>query len=503
MTDPGWDIPGVARDAGTPPAADVRGSSAADSFTEHCGGGGSPRRGGKSGRRTRAGSVSACSGLSAGAFGRLADAGAAAAARTDSLPGPGALGTATAGAHSARSSASIDAPVADAATLTDIAGAGACSTSGGTPVRAAASSDSLVASNPVQALAFLNAGLEFLARANPAEWAEGLQADCLRALAVAESRQAAAHARVLAAFSVPGGGVAGDGHRSPRVWLCWQTHATRKAAATKVSWMHRLAAHPAVADALAGASVSVSWAQQIMDWTKPLPDQVRDHADQELLAAAAAGASLTDLAGIAEDIRREHARPDDDGDGDGFKDRGLRLARTFGGAGRLEADLSARCTTALETVLGSLSRPYGAEDTRTPGQRQHDALEEAMLRLIGADGLLPQQAGRPVRLELDITLQDLINGGTGSPAGPGAACDAMIQPVITGMADHDQATRHGNPHDLPGTAADDGGGDGTAAAGRSTTTACPPGSTTPATRTGGTKSSRPPPVRRPKHPGRT
>ncbi len=281
---------------------------------------------------------------------------------------------------------------------------------------------------------------------------------------MAESRQAAAHARVLAAFSVPGGGVAGDGHRSPRVWLTWQTAATRKAAATKVSWMHRLAAHPAVADALAGASVSVSWAQQIMDWTKPLPDQVRDQADQELLAAAAAGASLPDLAGIAEDIRREHARPDDDGDGDGFKDRGLRLARTFGGAGRLEADLSARCTTALETVLGSLSRPYGAEDTRTPGQRQHDALEEAMLRLIGADGMLPQQAGRPVRLELDITLQDLINGGTGSPAGPGAACDAMIQPVITGMADYDQATRHGNPHDLPGTAADDGG-DGTAAGG--------------------------------------
>ncbi len=345
---------------------------------------------------------------------------------------------------------------------------------------------------------------EYLAHANPAEWGEGEQADCLRALAVAESRQAAAHARVLAAFAVPGGGVAGDGHRSPRVWLCWQTHATRKAAATKVSWMHRLAAHPAVAGALGGASVSVSWAQQIMDWTKPLPDEVRDQADEELLAAAAAGASLTDLAGIAEDIRREHARPDDDGDGDGFKDRGLRLARTFGGAGRLEADLSARCTTALETVLGSLSRPYGAEDTRTPGQRQHDALEEAMLRLIGADGLLPQQAGRPVRLELDITLQDLINGGTGSPAGPGAACDAMIQPVITGMADHDQATRHGNPHDLPGTAgaaAERPAATARRPAGRSTTTACPPGSTTPATRTGGTKSSRPPPVRRPKHPG--
>ncbi len=137
----------------------------------------------------------------------------------------------------------------------------------------------------------------------------------------------------------------------------------------------------------------MSWAQQIMDWTKPLPGEVRDQADDELLAAANAGASLSDLAGIAEELRREHARPDDDSDGDGFEDRGLRLASTLGGAGRLEADLSARCTSAVETVLGSLSRPTGPEDTRTLPQRQHDALEEAMLRLIGADGLLPQQAG--------------------------------------------------------------------------------------------------------------
>ncbi len=90
----------------------------------------------------------------------------------------------------------------------------------------------------------LSAALDVLAQSDPAGWPEGLQADCLRALAVAESRQAAAHARVLAAFSVPGGGLAGDGHRSARVWLTWQTQATRRAAATRVGWMRRLQAHP-------------------------------------------------------------------------------------------------------------------------------------------------------------------------------------------------------------------------------------------------------------------
>jgi hypothetical protein len=46
---------------------------------------------------------------------------------------------------------------------------------------------------------------------------------------------------------VPGGGLAGDGHRSPRVWLSWQTQATRRAAAAHVARMKTLQAHPAVA----------------------------------------------------------------------------------------------------------------------------------------------------------------------------------------------------------------------------------------------------------------
>jgi hypothetical protein len=91
-----------------------------------------------------------------------------------------------------------------------------------------------------QALSYLSGALEFLADADVAEWGAGVQADCLRALAVAESRQAAAHARILTAFAVPGGGLAGDGHRSARVWLTWQTAATRKAAGGE----GRLDAHP-------------------------------------------------------------------------------------------------------------------------------------------------------------------------------------------------------------------------------------------------------------------
>ncbi len=293
--------------------------------------------------------------------------------------------------------------------------------------------------SPAQALALLGAALDYLAHADAASWPDGLQADCLRALAVAESRQAAAHARVLAAFSVAGGGLAGDGHRSPRVWLTWQTQATRRAAAAQVARMHRLEAHPLIAIALADGRVSLSWARQIIDWSDRLPGDYHEDADERLLSAADRGADLSDLAGMAEDLYRQHATADA-GDNDGFEDRALRIATTFDGAGRIEGDLTARCAAAVEAVLDSLSAVRGPEDTRTLAQRRHDAIEEACTRLIAAD-CLPERAGQPVRLELSITLDELSRNGDGSAAGPGVACDAVIQPVVTGHVDYDLLER--------------------------------------------------------------
>jgi hypothetical protein len=58
-------------------------------------------------------------------------------------------------------------------------------------------------------------------------------------------------------------------------------------------------------------------------------------------------------------------------------------------------------------VLDALSAPAGAEDTRTHGQRYHDALLEAMRRLVAAD-LLPERAGQPVKAWVHISLADLL-----------------------------------------------------------------------------------------------
>jgi hypothetical protein len=296
--------------------------------------------------------------------------------------------------------------------------------------------------------------LSWLAAADVASVPVSVQADCLRELERAASIHTAAHASLLSAFDAAAG-YEDYGQGSPRTWLRWQTQVTGAAASASVRWMRRLRAHRAIAAALGDARISASWARQICDWTDRLPEDARDDADQILLAAAAGGAELADLARLAEEIRRRLAEPDD-GD-DGFEDRQVRLQTTLGGAGRLDGDLTPQCAAAVQAVLDALGKKAGPEDTRTQRQRHHDALEEGCRRLI-ASGCLPDRAGQPTQIQLHMTLDQLMrlnNPGNPpapdpgseqpSPAGtahgpaarPGDACDATIIPIVTGHVDHD------------------------------------------------------------------
>jgi hypothetical protein len=55
----------------------------------------------------------------------------------------------------------------------------------------------------------------------------------------------------------------------------------------------------------------------------------------------------------------------------------------------------------------ALSAPAGAQDTRSYPRRYHDALQEAMRRLV-TGGLLPERAGQPVKVAAHISLADLM-----------------------------------------------------------------------------------------------
>ncbi len=214
-------------------------------------------------------------------------------------------------------------------------------------------------------------------------------------------------------------------------------------------------------------AVTKSVALQLAKWTQAIPAEFRGQAEEILVAAARAGADLRALAQICAEIRSRTVPPDPDGD-DPALDRALFLDTTLDGAGVLRGDLTPECAAMVQAVLDALSAPAGAGDLRTRPQRYHDALAEAMKRLL-ASSLLPQRAGQPVKalvhisfpdlceLDVDSRLQDAwiagyrarwaaqraaasVSTGDGGAwlegdAARRMACDAMLVPVVTADLD--------------------------------------------------------------------
>ena len=106
-------------------------------------------------------------------------------------------------------------------------------------------------------------------------------------------------------------------------WLIHQTHITRGAAVGHAAWARRAVTHPKVLAALAAGQVSESAGRLICLWTGKLPEQHRDDADEVLVAAAAAGLGLEELAALFAEMyeRARSELPDEDPDRD-FADRG-------------------------------------------------------------------------------------------------------------------------------------------------------------------------------------
>jgi hypothetical protein len=204
------------------------------------------------------------------------------------------------------------------------------------------------------------------------------QAECLRELEQADAVATAARASMLAGFTA-GQGYADDAEYGAVSWLMHRTGITWGAAVGHAAWAGRAATHPRVVAALAAGQVPESVGRLICLWTNRLPEKFRDESDELLLAAAAAGLGVEELASLFAEMY-ERARgdlPDEDPDRD-FADRGLKLATTFGGAGVLHGDLTPECAEVVGRVLDVLGAPAGKDHDRTRDQRYHDALQEGM-----------------------------------------------------------------------------------------------------------------------------
>src|SRR6201996_3089276 len=135
----------------------------------------------------------------------------------------------------------------------------------------------------------------------------------LVALSQLQAKLAGARVRLLRRFDAVGGHDA-DGYGSATPWLMAKAGLTRKAARSQVRQMRRLGERPDLEAAMAVAVLTESQADEIAEWTRKLPGDMRAATDKIIAAAAGAGAPLEDLAVIAGAAIEQHRRqqPDED-----------------------------------------------------------------------------------------------------------------------------------------------------------------------------------------------
>ena len=331
-----------------------------------------------------------------------------------------------------------------------------------------------VPATTAEALALLDAAralqrsaLGFMAAQDAGLPAEAVAAQ-LRALERADAVQAAVRGRLLQVFDAQEGPV-GDGQRSVRPWLVHCLRVTGGQAGEYLALEALAKHHPVLHAALAeGGVLSKSEAVLLAKWTRAIPPEYRPDAEEILVTAARDGGKLRTLAALCAEIRARIAEADPDDERDPGLDRGVKLATTLDGAGVIRGDLTPECAAMVQSVLDALAAPKDAEDQRTRPQRYHDALQEALKRLLASD-LLPKRAGQPVKALVHIGFPDLLamdensvlqdawiteyrarwaahRAAAAVSAGDGGAwldgdaarrvaCDAVIIPVVTADID--------------------------------------------------------------------
>src|ERR1700761_3641720 len=261
-----------------------------------------------------------------------------------------------------------------------------------------------------EALRVAGAALDYLNAAAVVDLDGAACGELLIGLGEVQAKLTAAHAGLLRRFDAAGAHDA-DGYGSSSAWLAAKAGMTRQGARAAVRAMRQLGQRPLLDAALAAGNITDSLAFTIAGWTRKLPEGMRAETDQILLDAAAAGASLDDLAVIAgaaiEAWRRQQPDPGSPGPDDPDPDdRFVQLGTTFGGAGVIRGDLTPECATAVRAVLEALGKRQGPEDDRTEGQRLHDALQLACTLLLRAR-LVPARAGADTQAVVHIPLSQL------------------------------------------------------------------------------------------------
>ncbi len=175
---------------------------------------------------------------------------------------------------------------------------------------------------------------------------------------------------------------------------------------------------PTVADAMSAGLVSAEHASVVAQVVEHVPVGASHEQGAAVEAEMTAAALVCDPAGLVSFGRKVLDRIDPDGalrDYDyAVGQRRVTLKAKRGQAGgTLVGDLSVELLEKLQTVLDSLARPVpadesGAPDSRTPGQRLHDALLAVVDRIL-ASGDLPACGGVPVTMVVHLTKEQFVS----------------------------------------------------------------------------------------------
>jgi hypothetical protein len=254
-------------------------------------------------------------------------------------------------------------------------------------------------------------------------------AELLAELGLLEAELARAQYRQLAVLAeLQSRNVAGQlGLRGLADLITAQVRCTRAEARKRAQAVERFGArraltgealepvYPAVASAFSDGQIGAAHAAAIADTVEAIP--VADRAEH----AAAVESTLLEHARTVDPRtvrllgQRILAHLDPDGPSPAEErlqqaHRRLNLTRLPDSTGLLDGQLTPTCQAIWEAVLTPLAacRPDDllGPDPRTPGQRLHDAFEEAGRRLLKT-GDLPDHAGLPAQLIITLTLTDL------------------------------------------------------------------------------------------------
>ncbi|MBQ0993180.1 DUF222 domain-containing protein [Micromonospora sp. H61] len=253
-----------------------------------------------------------------------------------------------------------------------------------------------------------------------------------------------------------------DGRGTPRaqgvsctgVWLRERLRLTVPAARRLVDLSTALdTGNPGIRQALADGAISLDQARVIADTL----DTVNRSADAEtadkavgVLVGWAAQFDPTHLRKLGTRIL-DHVAPDiadaatqaalDAEHRRATRDRHLTLSEQTDGRLRLTGTLDTETAGLLRAAIDPLTAPSGPDDTRSPGQRRHDALAD-ICRLALRTGELPDSGGDSAQIVIttnyDGLTRQLSTGALdiGLELTPGTvrrlACDAAILPAVLG-----------------------------------------------------------------------